>query len=173
MKESWCRKVGGKGRRGISFAWRQHRFFFIDFSLLALSYEKLEETGKEKKEEEEEEWEHGGGVKLTEFASPQHCCCALFWTFTYGTYKERSPRCSIFPWAPHSLTSIYVVQRRNGPLPRTLLWYKLARFYGSSAPLRIFRSWESSLMLSTNHDSADYLTESIASCTDILLQFPH
>ena len=55
MKESWCRKVGGKGRRGISFAWRQHRFFFIDFSLLALSYEKLEETGKEKKEEEEEE----------------------------------------------------------------------------------------------------------------------
>ena len=27
----------------------------------------------------------------------QHCCCALFWTFTYATYKERSPRCSIFP----------------------------------------------------------------------------
>ena len=27
----------------------------------------------------------------------QHCCCALFWTFTYGTYKERSPRCSILP----------------------------------------------------------------------------
>ena len=27
----------------------------------------------------------------------QHCCCALFWTFTNGTYKERSPRCSIFP----------------------------------------------------------------------------
>ena len=40
--------VGGKGRRGISFAWRQHRFFFDDFLLLALSYEKLEETGKEK-----------------------------------------------------------------------------------------------------------------------------
>ena len=50
--------MGGKGRRGISFAWRQHRFFFIDFSLLlALSYEKLEETGKEKEEEEEEEQE--------------------------------------------------------------------------------------------------------------------
>ena len=47
VKESWYRKVGGKGRRGISFAWRQHRFFFIDFSfLLALSYEKLEDTGK-------------------------------------------------------------------------------------------------------------------------------
>ena len=27
----------------------------------------------------------------------QHCCCALFWPFTYGTYKERSPRCSIIP----------------------------------------------------------------------------
>ena len=54
MKESWCRKVGGKERRGISFAWTQHRFFFIDFSLLALSYEKLEETEKEKEEEEEE-----------------------------------------------------------------------------------------------------------------------
>ena len=46
VKESWCRKVGGKGRGGISFAWRQHRFFSIDFSLLALSYEKLEKTGK-------------------------------------------------------------------------------------------------------------------------------
>ena len=46
--------VRGKGRRGISFAWRQHRFFFIGFSLLALSYEKLEETGKEKEEEEVE-----------------------------------------------------------------------------------------------------------------------
>ena len=47
VKESWYRKVGGKGRRGISFAWRQHRFFFIDFSLLlALSYDKPEETGK-------------------------------------------------------------------------------------------------------------------------------
>ena len=34
--------LGGKGRRGISFAWRQHRFFFDDFLLLALSYEKLE-----------------------------------------------------------------------------------------------------------------------------------
>ena len=50
VKESWCRKVRGKGRRGISFAWRQHRFFFADFLLLALSYEKLEETGKEKEE---------------------------------------------------------------------------------------------------------------------------
>ena len=39
--------VRGKGRRGISFAWRRHRFFFIDFLLLALSYEKLDETGKE------------------------------------------------------------------------------------------------------------------------------
>ena len=46
VKMSWYRKVGGKGRRGISFAWRQHRFFFIDFSLLALSYDKLEETGR-------------------------------------------------------------------------------------------------------------------------------
>ena len=49
--------VRGKGRRGISFAWRQHRFFFIDFSLLALSYANLEETGKEKEEEKEEEEE--------------------------------------------------------------------------------------------------------------------
>ena len=55
VKESWCRKVRGKRRRGIiSFAWRQHRFFFIDFLLLALSHEKLEETEKEKEEEEEE-----------------------------------------------------------------------------------------------------------------------
>ena len=46
VKVSWYRKVGGKGRRGTSFAWRQHRFFFIDFSLLALSYDKLEETGR-------------------------------------------------------------------------------------------------------------------------------
>ena len=46
VKMSWYRKVGGKGRRGISFAWRQHRFFFIDLSLLALSYDKLEETGR-------------------------------------------------------------------------------------------------------------------------------
>ena len=46
-----------------------------------------EEEEEEEKEEEWEEWEHGGGVKLTEVASPQHCCCALFRTFTYGTYK--------------------------------------------------------------------------------------
>ena len=78
VEESWCRKVRGKGLRDISFAWRQHRFFFIDFSSLALSYEQLEETGKEKEEEEEGGWEHEGGVKLTEFVSPQHCCCALF-----------------------------------------------------------------------------------------------
>ena len=45
--------VRGKGRRGISFAWRQHRLFIIDFALSALSYEKLEETGREKEEEEE------------------------------------------------------------------------------------------------------------------------
>ena len=51
MKESWCRKVRGKGRRGISFAWRQHRFFFVDFLLLAMSHEKPEETGKEEEEE--------------------------------------------------------------------------------------------------------------------------
>ena len=38
-----------------------------------------------------------GEVRLAEFAFPQHCCCALFWTFTYGTYKERSPStCRIF-----------------------------------------------------------------------------
>ena len=53
MKESWGREVRGKRRRGISFAWKQHRFFFIDFLLLALSHEKPEETGKEKEEEEE------------------------------------------------------------------------------------------------------------------------
>ena len=47
VEDSWCRKVLGMGRRGISFAWRQHRFFFVDFSLLALSYDKLEETGRE------------------------------------------------------------------------------------------------------------------------------
>ena len=49
-----------------------------------------------------------GGVRLTEFASPQRCCCALFWTFFYGIYKERSPRCSIFLWALKALTSIYL-----------------------------------------------------------------
>ena len=27
----------------------------------------------------------------------QHCCCARFWAFTHETYKERSPRCFIFP----------------------------------------------------------------------------
>ena len=46
VEESWCRKVRGKGRRGISFAWRQHRFFFIDLLSLVLSHDKLEETGK-------------------------------------------------------------------------------------------------------------------------------
>ena len=54
VKESWCREVRGNGRRGISFAWRQHQFFFIDLSLLALSYEKLEEAGKENEEKEED-----------------------------------------------------------------------------------------------------------------------
>ena len=63
--------VGGKGRRGISFAWRQHRFFFDDFLLLALSYEELEETGNEK------DWEHGGGVRLTELASPSSIAAVL------------------------------------------------------------------------------------------------
>ena len=48
--------LGGKGRRGISFAWRQHRFFFDDSLLLALSYEKLE--GDRKGEGGE-----GGGVR--------------------------------------------------------------------------------------------------------------
>ena len=50
----------------------------------------------------------------------------------------------LFPWALNALTSIYLVQRRNVPLPRTLfLWYKLARFYGLSSPLTIFRLRES------------------------------
>ena len=47
-----------------------------------------------------------GGVRLTDFAFPQLCCCALFWIFFYGTYKERSPRCSIFLWALEALTAI-------------------------------------------------------------------
>ena len=46
VKVSWYRKVGGKGRRGISFPWRQHWFFFKNFSILALSYDKLEGTGR-------------------------------------------------------------------------------------------------------------------------------
>ena len=81
------------------------------------------------------------GVRLTEFAFPQHCCCALFWAFFYGTYKERSPRCSIFLRVLKALTSIYRIQRKNVLLPRTLLSYKLARFYGYglSSPLRILR----------------------------------
>ena len=55
--------MGGKGRRGIGFAWRQHRpVFLIYFSLLVFSYEKLEETGKEEEEKEEEEEKHGFGV---------------------------------------------------------------------------------------------------------------
>ena len=108
----------------------------------AMKSSRRQERRRKRRRSVEKEWEHGGGVKLTEFASPQHCCCALFWTFTYGTYKERSPRCSTFPWALNALTSIYLVQRKNAPLlPRTLLWYRQARFYGSSAPLRIFRSW--------------------------------
>ena len=41
---------------------------WVDFLLLALSYEKLEEIG-------EEEWGHewGWGEARTELASPQHC----------------------------------------------------------------------------------------------------
>ena len=39
-----------EGTQEYSFAWRQHRFFFDDFLLLALSYEKLGETGKEEGE---------------------------------------------------------------------------------------------------------------------------
>ena len=91
---------GGRERnQGYQLRLATAPVLLIDFSLLTLSYAKLEETGKEKEveEEEKEEKEHGGGVKLTEFASPQQCCWAIFWTFTYGTYKERSPRCSIFP----------------------------------------------------------------------------
>ena len=139
VEKSWYWKVRGKGRRGISFDWRQHRFFFVEFFfLLALSYGKLEETGNEK------EWEHRGGVRLTEVDSPQHCACDFFWTFTNGTYQERSLRRFIFPWTLNALTSTHLVQRRNVPLPRTLLWHKLAGFYGLSAPLRIFRLRESS-----------------------------
>ena len=84
------------------------------------------------------------GVKLTEFASPQHCYCALFWTFTYGTYTERSPRCSIFPRALNALTSVYLVQNKNVLLSRMLLCYNVARFNGLSAPPRIFGLRESS-----------------------------
>ena len=49
VEELWCRMVRGKGRRGISFAWRHHRFFLVDFLLLllAMSYGKLDKTGKE------------------------------------------------------------------------------------------------------------------------------
>ena len=57
----------------------------------------------------------GVGLRLIEFASRQHCCCALFWTFTYETYEKRSPRCSIFPWALDAFTSTYLVQRRDVP----------------------------------------------------------
>ena len=31
----------------MSFAWTEHRFFFADFLVLASTYEKLEETGRE------------------------------------------------------------------------------------------------------------------------------
>ena len=50
----------------------------------------------------------GGRVRLTEFASPQHCCCALFWTFSYGTYKKRSPICSMFIRAFLGACYIYI-----------------------------------------------------------------
>ena len=76
---------GGRERnQGYQLRLATAPVLLIDFSLLTLSYAKLEETGKEKEveEEEKEEKEHGGGVKLTEYASPQPCCCALFWTFT-------------------------------------------------------------------------------------------
>ena len=84
--------LGGTGRRGISFAWRQHRFFFDDFLSLALSDEKLEGG---RKGEGVRAWGRGEAHRVR--FTLRHCCCALFWTFTYGTYKERSPRCSIFP----------------------------------------------------------------------------
>ena len=57
---------------------------------------------------------------------------------------------------------------RRGEVPRTLLWYKLTRFYGLSASLRIFRLREPSCG-PIDYDSAGYLTESIASYTDTLL----
>ena len=60
--------------------------------------------------------------------------CSLLDLYLYGTYKERSPRFSIFLGVLEALTSIYLVQRRNVPLLRTLLWYKLARFYELSSP---------------------------------------
>ena len=78
--------MAGKGRRGISFAWRQHRFFFDDFLLLALSDEKLEGDG-DRKGEGVRAWGWGEAHRVR--FTLQHCCCALFWTFTYGTYKER------------------------------------------------------------------------------------
>ena len=64
--------LGGKGRRGISFAWRQHRFFFGDFLLLALSYEKLE---GDRKGEGVRAW--GWGEAHRVHFTLQHCCCAL------------------------------------------------------------------------------------------------
>ena len=82
-KESWCRMLGGKGRRGISFAWRQHRFFFDDFLLLALSDEKLE---GDRKGEGVRAWGWGEAHRVR--FTLQHCCCALFWTFTYGTLLQ-------------------------------------------------------------------------------------
>ena len=45
--ESWCREGVREGTQENQLAWRQHLFFFVGFLLLALSYEKLEETGKE------------------------------------------------------------------------------------------------------------------------------
>ena len=103
VRESWCRMAGGKGRRGISFAWRQHRFFFIDFSLLALSYDKLEETGRGGGGGEGGRGRGGEGVRARGWGEahrvhlPQHCCCAFFWIVTYGTFKERAPGSCMFP----------------------------------------------------------------------------
>ena len=47
------------------------------------------------------------------------------------------------------------------PLPITLLWYKLARFYGLFSSLRIFR-FRTIFLWIIDHDSAGYLTELIA-----------
>ena len=88
----------------------------------------------------------------------------------YGEKRinPRAGRCRQGKAAPEAVR-IQHKGRTFHSLPRTLLWYKLARFYGiicytQNIPFKRIFLWP------IDHDSAGYLTESIASYTDTVLQ---
>ena len=109
-------------------------------------------------------------MRLTEFASPQHCCCALFWIFTQWNVQ------GTFSWVfyiPVNASCAYIYlscPEEERSITEKLLWYKLVRFYGLPSPLRIYIPFKIIFLWPIDHHSAGYLTECIASYTGTLLQ---